>query len=299
MIKRRRVLSIIAGGAMLPIFGARADVKTTSWKGIALGANASIVLEHERANDLISLAVKEIERLENIFSIYRQDSELAMLNQTGKLVNPSFELLELLSLCSQINLKTAGAFDPSVQTLWQLYAESYSEGKKIADKDLARAKYVTGWQFVDYSTSIVRFTRKGVKLTLNGIAQGYIADRVRDLFKRNGVKNVLVNTGEIASIGSAPSGKKWRVHLRGKRNIDMPISDGAIATSAPLGTYFDKNGKIGHILDPRSGKPGGLWQEVSVIARSAALADGLSTGFVLLDEDQIMRAKGDSEVLLS
>ncbi len=306
MIKRRRLLSILAGSAALPLLGANVRASTApaswqepaSWKGIALGAQAQIILDHENGNELIEKAVAEIRRLENIFSLYLENSELAILNRDGKISNPSFEMLELLSLSSQINLKTGGAFDPSVQSLWALYATAYSEGKTVTMEQLARAKYVTGWQHVDYSSSSISFTRKGVALTLNGIAQGYIADKIRDLFKRNGVENVLVNTGEIASIGAAPSGKKWRVHLKGERNIDMPLSDGAIATSAPLGTSFDVNGKVGHILDPKSGKPSGNWQEVSVISKSAALADGLSTGFAIMSEKQISQAKGSAEVLL-
>ncbi len=298
MIRRRRVLSILAGGAMLPMAGIAASAKTTSWQGIALGAEAQIILDHKNADALIKKAVQEIKRLENIFSLYLNDSELSTLNQNGELANPSFELLELLSICSQINLKTSGAFDPSVQSLWVLYANAYAQNQPVDEEQLSRARYVTGWHYVDYSPAKVSFKRKGVKLTLNGIAQGYIADRVRNLFKHNGVKNVLVNTGEIASIGNASDGKKWRVHLKGNRSIDMPLSDGAIATSAPLGTSFDENGTIGHILDPLSGKPGGNWQEVSVIIRSAAFADGFSTGFSLMSEKQIMLAKGNAEVLL-
>ena len=298
MIKRRRVLTILAGVAALPIIGAKASTKTISWSGIALGANSQIILEHERAEDLINKALKEIARLENIFSLYKTGSELSTLNRDGKILNPSFEMLELLSLCSQINHKTNGAFDPSVQPLWALYAQQYSKGEQVSEQQRAAALNITGWKYVNYSATDIKFSKKGVALTLNGIAQGYIADKICELFKRNGVKNVLVNTGEIALIGHAPNGKKWRVHLKNDRNIAMPLTDGAIATSAPLGTYFDKSGKIGHILDPRTGKPSKKWQQVSVIAKSAALADGLSTGFTLMNKKQIMQAKGEAEVFL-
>ena len=298
MIKRRRVLSILAGAAALPVVGGPAVAKSVHWRGVALGAEARIILDHKDASGLISKAVAEIRRLENIFSLYRKDSQLSILNREGSLTNPAFELVELLSVCSQINLKTAGAFDPTVQTLWSLYAEQYSKGEIPSPTQIAWAKSVTGWQYVRYSPLLVEFTRKGVALTLNGIAQGFIADRVRDLFKRNGVSNVMVNTGEISALGTAPDGKRWRVQLRGAKDINLPLSNGAIATSSPLGTAFDEEGSIGHILDPRTGEPGGVWSEVSVIANSAALADGLSTGFCLMNESQIMHARGDVEVRL-
>ncbi len=61
------------------------------------------------------------------------------------------------------------------------------------------------------------------------------------------------------------------------------------ATSAPRGTVFDAAGQVGHILDPRNGRPGGSWRQVTVTASNAALADGLSTAFCLMSEAGVNR----------
>ena len=53
---------------------------------------------------------------------------------------------------------------------------------------------------------------------------------------------------------------------------------------------LDRRGETGHIIDPRSGRPGGLWRLVSVSAPSATLADGLSTALSLLTETATARA---------
>jgi thiamine biosynthesis lipoprotein len=292
------VLTILAGAAALPVFGARANTSVEQWSGIALGAEARIILDHPRAGTLISQALEEIRRLEKIFSLYLPDSQLSRLNREGNLFAPAFELVELLSICSNLNSRTDGAFDPTIQALWSLYARQFSKGQPPSGEQIARAKAVTGWKHVEFSPERVSFGRSGVSLTLNGVAQGFIADRVTELFRKHGVSNVLVNTGEIAALGMGPDGTPWRVKLGNSEGASVPLTNAAIATSAPLGTVFDAGGTVGHIMDPRTGYPGGNWSEVTVISRSAAEADGLSTAFCLMSQPEIAAAKGNSRVFL-
>jgi thiamine biosynthesis lipoprotein len=293
------MLTILAGAMAVPLTGARAKTPPVRWHGVALGAEATIVLDHPNAGNLIPQAVAEIGRLEKIFSLYRSESDLSRLNRDGFLTEPAFELVELLSLCSALNARTDGAFDPTVQALWSLYARRFSNGHRPDEAQISRARLVTGWDQVKFSPQKIAYRQPGVAMTLNGIAQGFIADRIAALFRRNGVRDVLVNTGEIAALGRAPDGLPWQVKLQTEPQNGVQLSDGAIATSAPLGTTFDTAESVGHIIDPRTGYPGGKWSRVTVIARSAAEADGLSTAFCLMSRPEIAVAKGASEVLLS
>jgi len=298
MISRRRAITILAGAAVLPSLGAQASTNITRWHGIALGAEAQIVLDHADADQLITRAVAEIERLEQVFSLYRADSQLARLNRDGWLDDPAFDLIELLSISSHLNARTNGAFDPTVQSLWGLYAEEFAAGRKPTDVQIAEMMKVTGWRHVRFSGHRIAFDRKGVQLTLNGIAQGFIADKVTAIFRDAGVQNVLVNTGEISAVGHAQGRDDWQVKIGSASGKSIALKDAAIATSAPLGTAFDGASTVGHILDPRDGKPGGKWAQVSVISKSAAIADGLSTAFCLMDKDAITAAKEADTVLL-
>ena len=297
MTTRRRFLTILAGATILPAIGARAST-VSQWRGIALGAEARIVLDHPDADRLIASAVDEIHRLENIFSLYRQDSQLSCLNRDGTLTEPAFEMIELLSVCSRLNARTNGTFDPTVQSLWSLYASEIAAGSTPTSEQISQAMDSTGWSHVTFSANEVSFDRAGIALTLNGIAQGYIADKVTDLFRSNSVKNILVNTGEISALGHAPNGDQWSVKLGNADGSEVTLRDAAIATSAPLGTTFDAAGKLGHILDPRTGISGGVWSQVSVVSKSAAEADGLSTAFCLMSEAEISAAKAEAEVYL-
>ncbi len=299
MTTRRRFITILAGAAVLPVTGAHASTSPARWRGVALGAEAQIILDHPNANALISTAVQEIRRLENIFSLYKSNSQISQLNRQGVLHQPAFEMIELLSICSTLNSRTSGAFDPTVQSLWALYAQAYSSGAKPDRDQISQTLELTGWHHMRYSSERVGFDRAGVQITLNGIAQGYIADRVADLFRRQGVQDVLVNTGEIAAMGMAPDGADWQVTIKGDPGNAIALSNASVATSSPLGTTLDKNGAVGHILDPRSGLVASEWSQVSVIDKSAAVADGLSTAYCLMKKADINSSRGSARVILS
>ena len=307
-MNRRRFLQITAIGSLstLPQAGAWAGVSTPSsfvqWRGIALGAAATIAIRHENATYLLEQVRKEIARLEGIFSLYKKDSALSQLNRASYLENPPFELVALLSLCDELHEITKGAFDPTVQPLWRLYASRYAAGGVPSKAEIATAREAVGWRHVVFSTEMIKLLKPGAALTLNGIAQGYIADKSAAMLRRAGITDVLVDVGEIVAVGTGPDGAPWPVeiartdHYRPGR---IPLTDNAIATSSPHGTVFDSSGKVGHIFDVHTGRPGGRWRQVSVIARSAARADGLSTAFCLMDEKVIQEASDNLKVVIT
>lgn len=294
MITRRRMISILAGAAAMPALGSVATASVVNWRGIALGANANIVLDHPNADVLLGKALKEIARLEKVFSLYQADSQISVLNREGVLRAPAVEMLDLLNISARVFGETEGAFDPTVQPLWSLYAQKYAAGSKPSAKEIATAKTKVGFQHITVSPELITFAKPNMALTFNGIAQGYIADEVAQLLRREGVTDVLVNTGEINALGDAPDGTAWPITLADQRRT---LSNAAIATSAPGGTFFDQQGEVGHILDPRTGLPGGYWNSISVIDKSAARADGLSTAFCLMSQEQIQAVSGAHEVV--
>ncbi len=299
MTTRRRFLTIFAGAAALPALGraaaaspapapsAPAPSAPARWQGIALGASAEILIAHGDGARLLKRAVGEIRRLEGIFSLYRPESALSRLNREGALSSPPFEMLELLTIAGSIHRRTEGAFDPTIQPLWALYAECAGRGRAPTAAEIAAAAARTGWENLRLEAGSVSFRRPAMSLTLNGIAQGYIADRVAAMLRREGVENVLVNTGEITALGGGPGGSGWPVEIAASKARPLPLKDLSIATSAPLGTTFDAKGRLGHIIDPRSGRPTARQAQVSVIAPSAAVADGLSTAFCLMEKSRI------------
>jgi FAD:protein FMN transferase len=202
-------------------------------------------------------------------------------------------LLECLGLSAAVHAATGGLFDPTIQPLWAVYAEHHARGGAPDDQALAAALARVGWAGVAFDAQAVAFATPGMALTLNGVAQGLIADRVADLLRARGLTDVLVETGEYRALGGHPAGGGWPITLdvggRLVPDVGM-LRDAALATSAPLGTVFDADGRVGHILHPRTGRPAEpRWQLVSVTAPRAALADALSTAMCLMTRAAIER----------
>ncbi|MGL4281242.1 MAG: FAD:protein FMN transferase [Albidovulum sp.] len=279
MLTRRRFLTVSAATAFAGAARAAAP-QVHTWTGIALGARATIRLAHPDAAAITARAAAEIDRLEDVFSLYRAGSALMRLNASARTLAPPPELLECLTLAGAVHHATESLFDPTVQPLWALWAERAAAGTRPTTSELARARALGGWPDLRLDASAVTLN-PGMALTLNGIAQGYIADRIASLLEAEGLTDILIDTGEMRALGGHPDGGDWPVKLA--EGGEVALRARALATSAPLGTVFDRAGKAGHILHPATGEPAApVWRAVTVSAPSAALADALSTAACLI-----------------
>ncbi|MGI9414816.1 MAG: FAD:protein FMN transferase, partial [Hyphomicrobiales bacterium] len=117
LITRRRFIAISAA-AIAPLVGASTShgSQAATWRGIALGASASIRIDGRtpgEAAGTLRACVREIARLEAVFSLYRADSALSRLNRAGMLRQPAPDLLAVLSTARGVHAATDGAFDPT------------------------------------------------------------------------------------------------------------------------------------------------------------------------------------------
>ncbi|WP_284164585.1 FAD:protein FMN transferase [Frigidibacter sp. SD6-1] len=290
MQTRRRFLAISAA-APFALAGPTRAAPPPTWTGVALGARASLRIDHPDAARIAEEVTAEIARLEGIFSLYRPESALMRLNRTGRIDAPPPELLECLTLAGAVHRASGGLFDPTVQPLWALWAERTVAGTRPGRAELMAARACGGWADVRLDRSAVTLA-PAMALTLNGIAQGYVADRIARLLEAGGLTNILIDTGELRALGGQPDGSDWSAMLA--EGGLVPLRQRALATSAPLGTTFDADGRSGHILDPATGETAPpVWRAVSISAPSAALADALSTAACLT------RIKAEIDAILS
>ncbi|MGE6784832.1 FAD:protein FMN transferase [Ensifer adhaerens] len=281
LLTRRRLIAISAVLATAPAI-AHANAATRFWTGQALGARASIRIDHPEADAVVAWVMAEIDRLEHILSLYRPNSALSRLNRDGRLQDPPFELLECLSLADAVHLASGGRFDPTVQPLWRLWAQSAANGTRPGPADVDRVRGNVGWGKVKLDAAAITL-HPGMALTLNGIGQGYVADRVAAMLEAEGLTDILIDTGEFRALGGRPGGGGWPVRLESGERLSL--RQRAVATSAPLGTTFDQAARDGHILDPLTGMPAPAnWRSVSVSAPSAAIADALATAACLMPD---------------
>ena len=298
---RRRLLRIMAvgtGAFMAPnlLWANNNSLELLSWHGRALGAETSIQLYSDnksKADEIFDGALSIIERYERLFSIYDRESLVSQLNNDGKLETSDKEFIELIKLSKDFYRHTNGAFDISIQPLWNLYKDHFAgdDSEEIENK-IKRVLPLVGSDKILLSNKSVSFSRLGMGISFNGIAQGYITDKVTDYLKSNGFKNVLVDMGEYRAIGPQENGEPWRIGLLDPFDA-VSIADviemdgGAVATSGGYGNEFDASGKYYHLFDPSSGDSSALYASVTVRAKDAITADALSTAFSNMTETAI------------
>ena len=304
-VTRRRALTIAAGVTGLGLAGGLGafsqrspspETSLHSWRGTALGADTHLLiagLDEREAQRLVALALAEIERLEKIYSLYRADSALVRLNAEGALSHPPAELVALLERARQWSELSGGAFDVTVQPLWQLYQQHFAtagaDPRGPSERALAAASERVDYRALEISSSRIALARPGMAVTLNGIAQGEITDRVADLLRAEGLQHALIDLGEFRALSTHPSGRPWAVGLRDPHDeaslhAKVPLIDRALATSATTGTRFDSQGRHHHLFDPHAGRPSRGLVSASVIARRACDADAFSTALLATPE---------------
>jgi thiamine biosynthesis lipoprotein len=276
---------------------------------VALGAEVSITLIHSdaaAAEHALTSAFAELRLVDSIMSLYRPDSQLSRLNAVGSLSDPHPYLTSVLVAAQAMAQRTEGAFDTTVQPLWSIWDAARKRGEDPDPARIADAVRRIGWRQVDVSPARIRFLREGGAITLNGIAQGFAADRALEALRRRGIQHALVNSGEVGTLGGKADGEDWRIGVQHPRQEDAflclaLLRDRCLSTSGDYATSFRPDRREHHILDPRTGRSPQVFSSVSVAARTAIEADALSTAVFVLGAEkglQLVRDTPDADALL-
>ena len=156
---RRRLLKIVGVAAVGAIVGKsfvtfkdKTELKKVTWNGIALGSQAEITIYHpseKEAHKILTKSVGELTGLENLFSLYKDSSQLSLLNKKGYLENPHPEMVNIFNLSKKYSEMTNGAFDVTVQPLWNIYNKSFTDlGKPPSNTQISNALKLVDWKSI-------------------------------------------------------------------------------------------------------------------------------------------------------
>ncbi|GAB2592155.1 FAD:protein FMN transferase [Ramlibacter solisilvae] len=259
-----------------------------TWR--AMGTEVTMVALHESrtaALRALDAAFAEVALVDELMSLYRPDSELSQLNRTGVVQHPHPHLVSVLERAQQLARRTAGAFDVTVQPLWRLYAEANDQGRLPDDAAIQAVRSRVDFRRLELTSSRLRLHGEGQAVTLNGIAQGFAADRALAALRAHGVRHALVNAGELGACGHNETGQDWTAGIRHPRRSDDYVStarlDGrCMATSGDYATAFTPDLSSHHIFDPGTGRSPLAFSSVTVVAPAAVDADALSTAVFVL-----------------
>lgn len=269
---------------------AAAGLRKVSRSSHALGTTVRITAYHADrrvATEALDAAFERLDAVENVMSLYRPDSQICRLNREGVLNDADPALLEVLDTANRLSARTEGAFDITVQPLYEVYAAHAKAGSIPDGKALRDACSKVGWRRVRVAAPEVRLDGGGTRITLNGIAQGYAADAVGEVLARSGITHAFIDTGEIGTIGRPVNRDHWNVGIKHPRResgfLGVARLEGrCLATSGDYESRFDEAFRHHHILHPRTGRSPSELSSVSVAAKTAMEADALSTAVFLL-----------------
>jgi len=260
----------------------------------ALGSQVAITVLDESppaAERAIAAAMAELRVVERLMSIYRPDSQLSRLNRNGVLERPHPYVADVLCRARQMSQRSEGAFDVTVQPLWDVYADAHRAGGLPDAAALDHARRKVDWRRLEVSGGRIRLHGPGTAVTLNGIAQGFAADRVRGALARARIRYALVDTGEIGTLGGKAAEGPWQVGIQHPRREDAYVAlanlDGrCLATSGDYASSFTADHRHHHLFDPKTGRSAERLASVSVAARTATEADALSTSVFVLGPER-------------
>jgi thiamine biosynthesis lipoprotein len=256
----------------------------------ALGTDVVFTVFHgdqQVAELAIDEASARIEHIERLMSLYRPDSQLSILNRKGVLRNPHPDLLSILRKARELSKLTQGAFDITVQPLWDLYAKCLRRGTLPTAEDIRTVRQKVGWQHVHIQPDLIRMNKAGVQVTLNGMAQGLAADVAQQALKARGIEHALIDAGEFSAVGPPLRKGAWHIGIKHSRKpterlCKTGLRDRCLSTSGDYETRFSDDYRHHHLFDPRTGVSPTELSSVSVAAPNALEADALSTAIFIL-----------------
>jgi FAD:protein FMN transferase len=237
------------------------------------------------------LALDEIDRIESRLTVFCESSLLSDVNRRAarEPVPVDDDLLALLRLCSDLHRETGGAFDVTTTPLSRCWGFLQRNGCLPAHDDIDRALSLVGMDGVelDLAGCTVRFARDGMALNLGGIGKGWALDAIARGLSMRRLPCALLSAGgsSVRAVGRSIEG--WPIDLTSARAAGAKLArvnlhSGALGTSGAGEQFFEVDGtRYGHVLDPRTGWPATGTLSATVVTDRAAVADALSTAFLV------------------
>jgi thiamine biosynthesis lipoprotein len=259
---------------------------------------------------------EEFDRLEKLMSSWLEDSDIQRLNAAaGKgPVTVGAEVLRVLGIARQVSEWTEGKFDVTfgvMSGLWNFDYQNRDDAIPDPDELALRLPLVNYRDLsLDEQTGTAFLSREGMLASLGGIGKGYAVDQAADILRRKGFKDFMIQFGGDLYVAGQPGDRQWRLGIRDPRGpadgifAAVDLSESTFSTSGDYERFFIKDGRrYHHIIDPATGEPAQGTRSVTIATRSAAVADGLSTGVFILGPEAgmalIERLPGVEGVIVS
>ncbi len=247
----------------------------------------------ENAEDACDAAIAEITRLDNLFSVGIEDSDVSLVNKNGG-GEVSEDTKYLISRSLDIYEQTDGKFDISIYPVMDLWGFTTQDYHVPSEEELKDKLSLVDASKISIEEGEVSFEKDGMQIDLGGIAKGYTSSGIMDIFDDYGVESGLVSLGGNVHLkGKKQDGSPWKVAIQNPDETQdylavLEAGDVAVITSGGYERYFEEDGKTyHHILDPETGYPAdsGILS-ATVVTADGTLADALTTSIYIMGTDE-------------
>ncbi len=240
----------------------------------------------------------EFTRVDALMSSWLPDSAVARINKAAgsRSIVVGDELMTLIGAALVAGKESEGAFDITVgafRGLWKF--DQDVDGSIPSKNDVAQRAKLVNYQEVEVSPKArsVKLARKGMRITLGGIAKGHAVDRSVAILRAQGFEDFILQAGGDLFVSGDRGTRKWRVGIRDPRGdrdesfAVAEISNRTFSTSGDYERFVIKDGvRYHHLLDPATGRPATRSRSVTVLAPDALTADIWSTALFVLGHDK-------------
>ena len=279
-----------------------------SISSIKLNTAVQITIYDSQDKALLDDCLALCDKYELVFSRTNEKSELYKLNHrkdtsdkdpnadgqttpypvsgTADTWHISEDLASLLSQGLSITRESDGAFDIAIAPLTSIWDFTAEDPKVPDDAAIQKALPLCSSDGVTIDGQDITLPSDDIQFDVGAIAKGYIADRMKDLLVKKGVKSAIINLGgNVLCIGSKPDGTPFKVGIqkpfadRNETEAVMDITGKSVVSSGIYERCFKQGGKLyHHILNPQTGYPydNGLIS-VTIISDQSVDGDALST----------------------
>lgn len=252
---------------------------------------SALARSRERAEEAIGRAFEEMDRLVKLLNRFDGASAVTYLNQQGRLRGAPPEVSTVIQRSLHYHELCGGAFDISVKPLIDLFQRDLGGATpgEPGRRELAEALELVDSRNIEMAGRAIDFKKPGMGITLDGIAKGYIVDRVADVLSKHRVRDFLINAGgDIRAAGTKERKQPWTVAVQDPaKSGNFPdvvhLRDACVATSGSYEIYFDRERLFHHLVSSRTGRSPDLNTSVSIIAPSTMAADALATSVFVMD----------------
>ncbi len=254
----------------------------------AMDTYMSLTAYGAKAQDVVTAAVHEIQRLDAMFSVGNTDSDVTTANMQGS-ATVSDETAYLVEQSLEISRKTDGAFDITIYPVMELWGFTTKNYKVPQADELQETLKRVSYENVSLKDHEL-VLKNNAQIDFGGIAKGYTSSRVMQIFKEYGIEHGMVNLGgNVQTLGTKTDGTAWRVAIQSPQGGNqylgiLETSDQAVITSGGYERYFEENGvTYHHIIDPKTGYPSDSdLTSVTIVCADGTKADALSTSFFVM-----------------